>query len=202
MKLYYKRGTCALAAHIALRELGVPFDLETVDLKTKRTGSGGDYLAVNPKGYVPALEIDQGVLTENVAVLQYLADLKPDAGLAPARDSFERYRLQEWLAFVNSEVHKSYSAYFIPDADEDEKRHAAEKLVKRLGYLNEVLSDKQFLMGDRFTVADAYLYTVLTWARPVAGLDLSKWPAVQAYFERINGRDSVRTAKDAEKAAG
>lgn len=200
MKLYFAPGTCSLASHITLHELGVSFDLEKVNLKTKQTAKGDDYMQVNPKGYVPALGLDDGVLTENVAVLLYLADLKPDVGLAPAKKSFERYRLLEWLAFVSSEIHKSYTPYFLPDANDDEKRHATEKLSKRLEYVEQALGDKEFLMGNRFTVADAYLYTVLTWAS-IASLDLSKWPKVQAYFQRVEGREAVRKARDADRAA-
>lgn len=200
MKLYFKPGTCAFASHIALRELGVPFDMEMVDLATKKTASGADFLAVNPKGYVPALQIDQGVLTENVAVLQYIADLEPARGLAPARDSFERYRLQEWLAFINSEIHKAHTPFFDPKATEDERARATQKLERRLGYVDRRLDGQPFLTGEQFTIADAYLYTVLTWA-PKAKLDLSRWPNVQAYFKRISERPSVQAARREEQAA-
>lgn len=200
MKLYFHPGTCAFASHIALCELGVAFDKEDVDLKTKKTASGKDYLTVNPKGYVPALQTDQGILTENVAVLQYIADLQPKSGLAPARDSFDRYRLQEWLGFISSEIHKAYTPYFDPKGGEDERARATEKLGRRLAYVEEKLGGQPFLMGEQFTVADAYLYTVLTWA-PVAKLDLSRWPKVQAYCKRIAARPAVQAAQREEKAA-
>lgn len=200
MKLFFCPGTCSFASHIALRELGVPFDLERVDLRSKKTGTGADFTAINPKGYVPALQIDRGVLTENIAVLQYIADLKPEGHLAPAKESFERYRLQEWLGFINSEVHKGYKPYFDPDATEQEKSRAGQKLGQRYGYLNQQLSDKAFLMGEQFTVADAYLYTVLGWAAKV-GIDLSKLSNLQRYQARIAERPAVQAAQTAEKNA-
>lgn len=200
MKLYFCPGACSFAAHIALQEAGVACDYERVDLKSKKTAGGGDFNAINPKGYVPTLQIDQGVLTENVAVLQYIADLNPQSGLAPARDSFERYRLQEWLAYVNSEVHKSYKPYFDPQANDSEKARAAQKLVQRLDYVEAQLGDKPYLLGQRFTVADAYLYTVLGWLS-VASLDIARWPRLQAYQQRIAGRPAVKAAHAAENAA-
>lgn len=200
MKLYLTPGACSLASHIALRELGLSFETEKVDLATKKTASGADFTAVNPKGYVPTLEVDEGVLTENVAVLQYIADLQPESGLAPAPESFERYRLLEWLAFINSEIHKGYKPYFDPTATDQEKARASEKLGQRLAYVEPSLDGKSFLMGEQFTVADAYLYTVLTWA-PIAGLDLARWPNTQAYFRRVGERPAVQAAQEAERAA-
>lgn len=200
MKLYFSPGACSLASHIALREAGLDCAYERVDLKGKKTAAGGDFNAINPKGYVPTLEIDQGTLTENVAVLQYIADLKPQSGLAPARDSFERYRLQEWLAYVNSEIHKTYKPYFDPRAGDDEKARATEKLAQRLDYVEQQLGGKSYLLGERFSVADAYLYTTLTWL-PLAKLDLARWPALRAYKQRIGERPAVRAAQAAEHAA-
>jgi len=200
MKLYYKRGTCALATHIALLEIGVPFETEKVDLATKKTASGGDYYAVSPNGYVPALEFDGQVLTEIVSVLLYIADLKPEARLAPPKDAFERYRLLQWLGFINSEVHKTYTAYFAPGATDAEKQRASEKLAKRIDFVERSLGDRPYLLGEQFTVADCYLYTVLGWAS-VAKLNLARWPKVQAYFQRIDQRPAVRKAHEDEKAA-
>jgi len=200
MKLYFKPGACSLAAHIALRELGLSFDMEKVDLATKETASGGDFYEINPKGYVPALQLNQDILTENVAVLQYIADLKPEAGLAPAKDNFQRYRLYEWLGFINSELHQGYKPFFNPQAGEDEQARAAAKLGQRFGYVNEQLAGKAFLMGEQFTIADAYLYTVLTWL-PVTGLDIGKWPNLRAFQARVSERPAVKAAQEAERAA-
>jgi glutathione S-transferase len=200
MKLYFALGTCALAAHIALQEAGLPYVIEKVDLKSKKTASGDDYLSINPKGYVPALQFEKGVLTENVAVLLYIADLKPDRNLAPPKDSFERYRLIEWLGFISSEVHKTFKPFFTPGASDDEKSRAAEKLGQRFDYIVQFLDGPPFLMGEHFTVADAYLYTVLGWL-PKVGMDLSKWPVLQRYHRRIGERSTVQEVQKAEKAA-
>ena len=199
MKLYYHPGTCALAAHIALQESGAPYVIEKVNLKTKQTESGDDYFGINPKGYVPALQTDEGtLLTENVAVLQYIADLRPEARLAPPKDSFERYRLLEWLAFINSEVHATYKPFFMPNAVDEERQHAAEKLSKRLGHVEHSLESKDFLLGENFSVADAYLYTVLGWL-PKTGLSLSTWPRIERFHRRIGERITVQQAQKAEE---
>lgn len=200
MKLYFSPGACSLASHIALREAGVDCEMERVDLKSKKTAGGGDFSAINPKGYVPTLQIDHGTLTENVAVLQYIADLKPQSGLAPARDSFERYRLQEWLAFISAEIHKTYKPYFDPAASEDEKARATQKLAQRLAYVEQQLGSKSFLLGEQFSVADAYLYTILTWL-PMAKLDVGRWPALGRYKQRVSERPAVQAAQAAEHAA-
>lgn len=200
MKLYFAPGTCSLAAHISLQESGVSYTTERVDLKTKKTASGDDFMKVNAKGYVPALQFEKGVLTENVAVLQYIADLKPAAGLAPARESFERYRLQEWLAFISTEIHKGFKAFFTPDATEQEKSRAAEKLGQRLDYIERRFDGNPFLMGNQFTVADAYLYTVLGWL-PHVGIDLGKWPKTQRFHQHVGERSAVQAVQNAEKAA-
>ncbi len=195
MKLYYTPGACSLSPHIVLREAGLTFDLEKVDLAGKKTADGGDYLKVNPKGYVPALGLDTGeVLTEGPAIVQYLADRKPDTGLAPAQGSFERYRLQEWLAFINSELHKSFGALFGP-LPEPSKQAARETIAKRFAYVEQQLAGKSFLMGNRFTVADAYLFVILSWANDLK-IDLA--PNLSAYFKRIAERPKVQEAMRAE----
>ena len=201
MKLYFSPGACSLASHITLRELGLPFEAVKVDLKAKKTAAGGDFLAVNPKGYVPTLELDDGsVLTEGPAILQYLADRKPEAGLAPAAGGMPRYRLQEWLGFVNSEIHKTFSPLFSPDTPEATRETQKKKLALRFDYLEKVLAKQQYLTGERFTVADAYLYTVLNWAKPL-GIDLARWPAIQAFHARVAERPHVKAAQEAEAAA-
>jgi glutathione S-transferase len=200
MKLYLTPFACSLASHISLREAGLDFETVKVDLRAKTTASGDDYLAVNPKGYVPALQLDNGeVLTENVAVLQYIADRKPEKNLAPAAGTPERYRFIEWLAFINSEIHKNFSPMFNPTAVEAHKQFAKDMLAKRFDYLQGVLGSGQYLMGDQFTVADAYLFTVLNWTGHV-GIDLGKWPAIKAYYERVASRPNVGAALAAEGA--
>lgn len=200
MKLFLSPFACSLASHIALREAGIDFEPVKVDIRGKKTASGGDYFAVNPKGYVPALQLDNGeVLTENVAVLQYIADRKPEKNLAPAAGTPERYRLVEWLAFINSEVHKNFAPLFYPAAVEGHKQFAKDTLAKRFDYLQGALASKQYLMGDQFTVADAYLFTTLNWTGRL-GIDLGKWPALKAYAERVGARPHVGAALGAEGA--
>jgi glutathione S-transferase len=160
---------------------------------------GGDFRQVNPKGYVPALELDNGqVLTEGPAIVQYLADQKPEAGLAPKAGSFERYKLQEWLNFITSEIHKQFSPLFRPTTPDEYKKIAKENLATRFEWLDKQLAGKEYLMGGSFSVADAYLYTVLRWTKPMQ-IDVSKWPNVAAYMERVGARPKV---KDALKAEG
>lgn len=197
MKLYGGPGACSLAADIALREAGIRFDLAKVDLRTKRV-DGADFLAVNPKGYVPALRLDDGkVLTENIAVLQFIADRNPQAQLAPAAGTMERYRLQEWLGFISSELHKSFGPLFHTESTEEAKQAARQQLQKRLKWLQDALGSRRYLMGEVYTVADAYLFTVLRWG-PRAGVDIGQWPALQAYVERIAARPHVIEALTAE----
>jgi glutathione S-transferase len=197
MKLYFSPGACSLASNITLRELGLPFEAVQVDLKAKRTKAGADYSAISPKGYVPALELDDGqILTEGTAILQYLADLKPAAGLAPPPAAFERYRLQEWLGFINSEIHKGFSPLFNPATPEATRENAKALLAKRFQFIVNALAGRDYLLG-RFTVADAYLYTVLSWA-PRLGVDLAPFPALSAYHARIGERASVKAARAAE----
>ena len=199
MKLYYSPGACSLASHITLHELGVPFQAVKVDLEKRTTAAGPLLDVVNPKGYVPVLELDDGaILTEGPVIMQYLADRHPQAGLAPA-SGMARYRLQEWLGFINSEVHKTYSPLFAPDAPEATKAAARAKLGKRLDYVEGTLAKRPYLAGDAFSVADAYLYTVLGWAAFV-GVDLGRWPAIKSYHARIAERPAVKAAHQAERA--
>ena len=201
MKLYFSPGVCSLASHIVVRELNLPVELVKVDLRTKQTSNGEDFSAINKKGYVPALQFDDGsLLTEGVAILQYLADQKPESNLAPINGSLARYKLQEWLTFINSEVHKSYSPLFSQDTPEQTKKTCLDKLDKRHSFVAEHLANHKFLMGEQFTVADAYLFTTMTWAG-FFNIDFAKWPALKDYFGRIAARESVQAARAAEKAA-
>jgi glutathione S-transferase len=195
MKLYISTGACSMASNIALHEAGIQFELTKVDKRTKRV-DGVDFATINPKGYVPALRLDDGqVLTENVAVLQYIADLSPAAKLAPAAGTMERYRLQEWLSFINSELHKSFTPLFSSEATEDMKTYSRNYLAKRLSYLEGALGDKKYLMGDQFTVADAYLFTVLGWSSHV-GVDIGA--KLKGYVDRVRARPHVIEAMTAE----
>jgi glutathione S-transferase len=199
MKLYYAPGACSLAAHIVLRELALPFRLVAVSLKRRTTADGEDFLAVNPKGYVPVLGLDDGsLLTEGPAILQYLADRRPELGLAPPNGTLPRYRLQEWLAFINSEVHKAFGPLFDPAAPQDAAARARATLVRRLDYVAGAFAGPH-LAGEAFTVADAYLYTVLTWTAHV-GPDLAAWPVLGEYLARLATRPSIRDAHAAERS--
>jgi glutathione S-transferase len=201
MKLYFSPGACSLSPHITLREAGLDFEIEKVDTKAKKTASGRDYLTINPKGYVPALELDDGyVLTEGPAIVQYLADLKPEARLAPKSGTKERYQLQEALGYINSEIHKSYTPLFYPTTPQEVKDERQQYLKKRYGIFEKALSGKQYLFGDDFTVADAYLFTVTNWAGHVK-LDLADFPNVLAFQKRVAERPSVVAAQAAEKSA-
>ena len=198
MKLYYTPGACSLSPHIALLEAGLPFTLEKVDLKNKTLESGDDYLGVSGKGYVPALELDNGhVLTEGPAIVQYIADQKPAAGLAPSVGSMERYQLQEWLNFITSELHKAFGSMFNPAQTSEWKEAVTTKLGQRLDWLSAQLKGDQYLMGEKFSVADGYLFTILNWAKPL-GFDLSKWPALEKYLARVGARPKVVEAMKAE----
>jgi len=198
MKLYFSPGACSLSPHIILREAELPFELEKVSLSSKKTASGDDYLDINPKGYVPALRLDTGeVLTEGPAIVQYLADQVPEKGLAPAAGTMARYRLIEWLNFISTELHKTFGVFFKPNTPEETKQAARDLLTARLDIVEQQLQDKPYLTGNQFAVADAYLFTVLGWARP-AKFDLGRWPAVQAYMQRVAGRPAVREAMEAE----
>jgi glutathione S-transferase len=198
MKLYFSPGACSLSPHIVLRESGAKFDLEQVDNRTKKTKSGADFWQVNPKGYVPALELDNGeVLTEGPVVVQYIADQNPGAGLLPAAGTLERYRVQEWLNFITSEIHKSFGPLFKDTTPEEYKTVVKENLAKRFAYVDEHLAKRHYLSGEKFTVADAYLYTVSRWLARV-GMDIGQWPNVKAYAERIAARPKVQEALKAE----
>ncbi len=198
MQLYYSPGACSLASHIALRESGLPFDLKRTDTKTKKLEDGSDYFAVNSKGAVPALRLDDGqVLTEGPAILQYIADQKPDSKLAPRAGTIERYRVLEWLNFITSEIHKTFSPLFNPAADASVKTYATQNLEKKFDWLNKQLAGKQYLTGDNFTVADAYLFVVANWSNFV-GIDLGRWPALQQFQARVAARPKVQEALEAE----
>lgn len=198
MKLYYSPGACSLSPHIVLREAGLDFTVEKVDLRAKKTESGNDFNAINPKGYVPTLQFDDGnILTEGPAIVQYIADKAPQSKLAPANGTLERYRLQEWLNFISTELHKNFSPLFNPAFPEEGKKIQRENIAKRFGTLSAVLEKSPFLMGEQFTVADAYLFTVLGWTR-MTGIDLSQWPVLQAYHARVAERPNVQAALKAE----
>src|SRR5882724_2347782 len=198
MKLYYSPGACSLSPHIVLNEAGLAFDAETVDLGAKKTKSGADYKAINPKGAVPALQLDNGeVLTEGSAIVQYMADQKPAAGIAPAAGTMERYRLQEWLNFVTAEIHKPMGSMFNPAQTPEWKEAVRTILTKRLDWLSTQLAGKQYLMGEKFSVADGYLFTILGWAKHVS-FDLGKWPVIEEYATRIGRRPKVVEAMKAE----
>ena len=201
MKLYFSPGACSLSPHIVLREAGLPFDLDRVDLKAKKTQSGTDFSTINPKGAVPTLQLDDGqVLTEGVAIVQYLADQKPETKLAPAAGTLERYRLIEWLNYLGTEIHKGFSPLFKSNTPDEYKAIAKELLIGKLGWLDGQLAKKQFLMGSQFSVADAYLFTLLRWSKGV-GIDLAQWPSLNAYQDRIGDRAAVKEALDVEQKA-
>jgi glutathione S-transferase len=198
MKLYFAPHTCSLSPHIVLQELGLPHQLIKVDNQAKLTADGRDFRTVNPKGYVAALELDNGeVLTEGPAIVQYLADLKPEAGLAPPPGSWQRVRLQEWLNFITSEIHAGAAPLFNKALPEAAHTIFRDKLQRRMALLESTLQQQDHLLGASFGVADAYLYTVLGWFTFLA-IDLNNWPAVAAYEKRIAARPSVRAAMLAE----
>jgi len=198
MKLFYAPGACSLSPNIVAHEAGIELRLQKVDTKTKTVAAEGDYLAINPKGYVPALELDNGeILTEGPTIVQYLADLKPASGLAPAAGTMARYRLQEMLGYINSEIHKAYSPLFKPDTPAETRAERQEYLLKRYTLLDRQLQGRQYLFGEQFTVADAYLFTVTNWSR-VIKLDLSKFAHLQAFQERVAARPAVKAAMQAE----
>jgi glutathione S-transferase len=198
MKLYYSPGACSLSPHIALREAGLDFTLEKTDLKSKQTTSGGDIRRDNPKGMVPVLVLDNGdVLTEGPAIVQWIADQNPDAELAPAAGTMPRYHLMEWLNFITSELHKSYSPLFNPNAPEEYKAIARTALAERYAFVNDKLAGGPYLMGRQFTVADGYLFTVTNWAR-IVKFDLTSYPNVVAFQERVRARPKVQEAMKAE----
>ncbi len=195
MKLYYRPGTCSLSPHIVALEAGIALEFETIDFATHKTESGGDFYAINPKGYVPTLVLDDGtVLTEGAVIVQYLADQKPESGLAPANGTLARYKLQEWLAFINSEIHRSFTPLFM-GATGDVKAQSLEKIARRFAYVEKELGHKPYIMGDTFTAADAYFFVMLTWAQH---LKIALSPALTAYFGRVAARPKVHEAMKAE----
>ncbi|WP_437954377.1 glutathione transferase GstA [Sorangium sp. So ce119] len=198
MKLYFFPGACSLSPHVVAREVGIELTLDKVDLASKKTSSGRDFLAINPKGYIPALELDGGeVLTEGPAIVQYLADQKPEAKLVPPSGTMARYRVQETLGYINSELHKSYSPLFNPKTSPEQRQEREEYLRKRYGVIEAALAQGPYLFGEQFTVADAYLFTVTNWSNFVK-LDLSAFPNVLAYQRRVAARPAVQGAMRAE----
>ena len=198
MKLYYSAGACSLSPHIVANEAGLVLELVKVDTRTKTIREDGDYWRVNPKGYVPALELDDGeLLTEGPAIVQYLADRKPEAGLAPANGTFARVRLQETLNYITSEIHKSYSPLFKADVLPAVREERLAYLKRRYALIEQQLEGRKYLLGDRFSVADAYLFAVTNWARGVK-LDLTEFPNLQAFQKRVGSRKSVLAAMRAE----
>jgi glutathione S-transferase len=198
MKLYFSPGACSLTPHIVLRETGAKFEIEQVDNKAKKTKSGADYWQINPKGQVPALVLDNGeVLTEGPVISQYIADNNPGAGLLPACGTPERYRVQEWQNFITSEIHKSFGPLFKPNTPEEFKTITKENLGKHFSYVDKHLAKHQYLAGDKFSIADAYLYNVSRWLGRV-GIDIGQWPNVKAFGDRIAARPKVQEALKAE----
>ncbi len=198
MKLFYTPGACSLASHIIATEVGLKLEIERVDLATKTTEHGQDFMQITRKGYVPALQLDNGhVLTEGVAILQYLADLEPSKHLAPVNGTWERYELQAWLAYINSELHKSYGPLFRPTISAEARAERVAYLAKRYELIEQELTAKPYLMGDHFTVADAYLFTVTNWAQHLK-VDLSAFPHLAAFQGRVAGRAATLTAMKAE----
>lgn len=198
MKLYFAPNACSLAAHIVLRELGLPFSLVRVNNRTKRTADGQDFYRINPKGYVAALQLEDGtVLTEGAAILQYLADLQPEAGLAPANGTLERTHLQAQLNFIGSELHAGMSPLFDSEIPEPVKDLLRSKLARRLGYLEQVLAANGQVAGDSFSIADAYLFTVLGWSEQLK-VDLCAYPAIRRFHQAVGSRPAVIEALRAE----
>jgi glutathione S-transferase len=198
MRLYFSPGACSLASHIVLRELGGHFDLDLVDLQAKKTAEDKDFLAINPKGYVPVLQLDDHqVLTEGPAIMQYLADRAPEKRLVPAPGTMERYRLVEAINFISAEIHKTFTPLFGDSVPEQTQQAFRTKLAKRIDIIDARLKEAEYFVGEHFTIADAYLFTTLSWSRYIK-FDLSPWPAVTAYLERIAQRASVHDAMAAE----
>jgi glutathione S-transferase len=201
MKLYYSPGACSLSPHIVLREAGLAFEPVMAPTKTHKLPDGSDYYAVNPLGYVPMLELDDGTrLREGPAIVQYIADQVPAKNLAPANGTLPRYRLQEWLTFIGTEIHKSFSPLFNPGMPEEGKKIYRDKVAERLAFVDKELAGKQYVMGDHFSVADAYLYTVTRWTKPMS-IDISGFANLGAFMKRMEARPAVQEALKVEKLA-
>ena len=198
MKLYYSPGACSLSPHIALHEAGIAFEPVLASTKSHKLQDGTDYYSINPLGYVPMLELDDGTrLREGPAIVQYIADLAPNKNLAPANGTLSRYRLQEWLTFIGTEIHKGFSPLFNAAMPEEAKNISREKLKSRYEWLDNQLADKEYLMGEHFSVADAYLFTVTNWAKPT-GVDIIDRTHLQAWHQRVAARPAVQQAMKAE----
>ena len=198
MKLYYSPGACSLSPHIVAEEVGIKLQLDKVDLRAKKTAGGQDFLAINPKGYVPALVLDSGeLLTEGPAIVQYIADQRPATGLAPAAGSLARYRLQEMLTYIGGELHKNYGPLFSPASSQQLRDETVAALQKRYALIEKQLQGKSYLFGEQFTAADAYLFVVTRWAAKLK-VDLSALPNLQAFQERVLARPAVQTAMKEE----
>ena len=198
MKLFHIAGTCSVSPHIALLEAGIPFELCRVDRETKQVKGVGDYNQINTKGSVPAIQLDDGrVLTEGAAIVQYIADQAPAKNLAPKAGTFERNQLQEMLNFIATEIHKGYSPLFNPKLPEDVRKGFADRLSSRIGWAAKRLEKHPYLMGDNFTVADGYFFTVLRWSERTK-IDLSQWPSIQAFMTRMSERPAVAAALKAD----
>ncbi|MDB5394904.1 MAG: glutathione transferase GstA [Rhodospirillales bacterium] len=198
MKLYFARGACSLSPHIALAESGLAFEIERIDLRAKTTETGGDYRQINPKGTVPALLLDNGeVLTEGPAIVQYIADQNPEKKLAPPAGTLARYRLQEWLNYISSELHKGFAPLFRPGLSDAAKEATIAAFETKLDFVADKLEGQDYLMGTEFSVADGYLFTVLGWTK-YAAIDLARWPAIKAFSDRVAARPAVQAAQHAE----
>ncbi|MGH7869166.1 MAG: glutathione transferase GstA [Candidatus Dormibacteraceae bacterium] len=201
MKLYFSHGACSLASSIAFHEAGVPVELVRVDTSVHKLKDGSDYYKLSPRGYVPALQLDSGeVFTEGAALLQYIGDLAPASAVIPKQGSVDRLRANSWLTFISSEIHKTYSPLFNKELKDDAKAIFKDKLAKRFDELEKHFTTHKYLMGEQFTVADGYLYTVISWS-PHVGIDLAKWKHLSDYRQRVADRPKVKEALQAEKAA-
>ena len=202
MKLYYAPGVCSLSPHIVLEEAGLKYSTVKTDIKAKTTDGGGDYKKTNPLGYVPALELEDGtILTEGPAIVQYIADQVPAKKLAPANGTVDRYKMQGWLNFMSSEIHKGFSPLFNPAMPEEAKKIARERLASRFEHLNKHLTGKDYLMGSAFSLPDAYLFTTLRWTVPTK-IDLAPYPNLVAFMKRMEARPAVKSAMKAEGLVG
>jgi glutathione S-transferase len=201
MKLYYSPGACSLSPHIVMREAGLAFEPVLASTKSHKLQDGTDYYGINPLGYVPMLELDDGTrLREGPAIVQYIADQVPNKNLAPANGTLPRYRLQEWLTFIGTEIHKTFSPLFNPNMPEEAKKSFREKLVSRFEFVDKQLAGKEYLMGEHFSVADAYLFVVTRWTKPMA-IDISGFKNLVAHNARVEARPAVQEALKAEKLA-